>query len=291
MTPTIDPSALAIERELDLAASPERVWQALTDSAELAAWFPQRAELPTRVGATGWMEWDGHPRFLVRIDAFEPERRLVWTWASSRDADFDASATVVEWTLEAAPGGGTTLRLRETGFDSIEARRGNVLGWVDELGELLVFLAREPWERGIRRTWHLRSDPAKVWRAFADASDFATWWGSAAPIEIEPGSEGWFEWEGAGRFAVRYERVAPPTYRAWRGTIQSGAPLAEAAEVLRTEWVVVPADGGGTDVHLLETGFRGPEHHGENTEGWDTLVAGSLGQFLGEDDVAAPTAG
>ena len=47
-------------------------------TAELAAWFPQRASIPGEVGAVGWMEWDGHPRFAVRIEAFEPERFLAW---------------------------------------------------------------------------------------------------------------------------------------------------------------------------------------------------------------------
>ena len=36
-TTTLPDTVAAIERELDLAAPPDRVWRALTDSAEVAA--------------------------------------------------------------------------------------------------------------------------------------------------------------------------------------------------------------------------------------------------------------
>ena len=282
MTDTATTTIPAIERELDLAASPDRVWRALTDSTEGAAWFPERAEIPQEVGRIGWMEWDGHPRYHVRIEAWEPERYLAWRWGSSAVEDFDAASNLVEWWLESAAGGGTTLRLRETGFESIESRRGNVEGWISELGELLALLGREPWEQGIRRTWHFRSSPDRVWRAFSDEQAFNAWWGGTERIEIRPGFEGWFAWPTEGRFAMRIERVEPPTYLAWRWTTAPGVPFDEATEVLRTEWAILPREGGGTDVHLLETGFRGPKNFGENTTGWDTDVEPILRRHLGE---------
>jgi uncharacterized protein YndB with AHSA1/START domain len=282
MTETLADTAPAIERELDLAASPDRVWRALTDSTELAAWFPQRASIPHEVGAMGWMEWDGHGRYHVRIEAFEPERRLAWRWGSSLDPDFEASANLVEWTLEPSAGGGTTLRLRETGFDSLEARRGNVEGWLDELGELVALLAREPWEGGIRRTWSFTSSPERVWTAFSDPADFIDWWGGTERPEIREGYEGWFAWPTEGRFAMRIERVEPPVYLSWRWSIQPGVSFEESGEVLRTEWAIVPRDDGGTDVHLLETGFRGPDNFRENSDGWDTDVEPILRRHLGE---------
>ena len=40
----------AIERQLDFRATPERLWRALTDDAELSAWFGQGAHLDLRPG-------------------------------------------------------------------------------------------------------------------------------------------------------------------------------------------------------------------------------------------------
>lgn len=45
----------AIERTPGLEASPERVWRALTDPAELSAWFPDEArDLAVRPGGDGF---------------------------------------------------------------------------------------------------------------------------------------------------------------------------------------------------------------------------------------------
>ena len=281
----------AIERELDLAASPDRVWRALTDSGEVAQWFPQRAEIPQRAGGIGWMEWDGHPRYMVRVEAWEPERYLAWRWASETDEDFDRASNLVEWWLEPAAGGGTTLRLRESGFESGERRGGNVEGWISELGELLALLGREPWEQGIRRTWQFQSSPDRVWRAFSDEQEFNAWWGGTERIELRPGFAGWFAWPTEGRFAMRIDRVEPPTYLAWRWTTAPGVPFDEATEVLRTEWAILPREGGGTTVQLLETGFRGPENHHLNSQGWDSDVSPVLARVLGEPEAAPPIAG
>ena len=56
------------------------------------------------------------------------------------------------------------------------------------------------------------------------------------------------------------------------GRSNRASPFEEAGEVLRTEWAILPARDGGTDVHLLETGFRGPKNHRLNSEGWDTDI-------------------
>ena len=164
MTDMINASTAAIERRLDLAADPQRVWRALTDSTELAGWFSQRASFPTEVGEEGWLEWDGFGRYRVRIEQLEPGRRIAWRWASNADAPIEGESTLVEWTVESRPGGGSTLLLRESGFVRPAARGDNVAGWLSELDDLVAYLAAEPWQRGIRRTYVLRSAPARSGR-------------------------------------------------------------------------------------------------------------------------------
>ena len=75
-------SVLRFERAL--RHSPEKVWPALTDPAELAHWFPARVEVDLRPG--------GRMRFIFpgeefeaagasgRITEFEPPRLIAWKW-------------------------------------------------------------------------------------------------------------------------------------------------------------------------------------------------------------------
>ena len=276
----------SIEREAEFAAEPQRVWQALTDPAELSSWWCDAASFDLRAGAIGWMEWTEHGRYAIRIEAVEPGRRFAWRVARDRDTSLDdGPTTTVEFTISQRAGGGTNLTIREEGFVRDVDRRDNVLGWLGTVSGLSEHLAAEPWERGIRRTWSFRSSPERVWRAFGDSTEFIAWWGGTEQPEIRESYEGWFAWPTEGRFAMRIDRVEPPTYLAWRWSIQPGVAFEDSGEVLRTEWAIIPRAGGGTDVHLLETGFRGPKNFGENTTGWDTDVEPILRRHLGE---AAP---
>ncbi len=137
--------ALTIERTLQFSAPPERVWQALTDPAELARWFPDRVEQPAlEPGTDGQFFWESHGSYAFRLVAVEPPTRLVWSWARDPDVPLEETvATTVEWTLEAHSGGGTTLRLRESGFVRPEDHAGNSKGWDAELQELVDLLSDE----------------------------------------------------------------------------------------------------------------------------------------------------
>ena len=126
-----------ITRELALAAPVERVWRAITDPAELSRWFGDRTELTLVPGAEGAFSWDEHGRYAMRIDEVSPPHRLVWSWIHEPDVPFDAAtATRVEWTLEARHDGGTTLTLVESGFRTELHHQQNSEGWTSELGEL-----------------------------------------------------------------------------------------------------------------------------------------------------------
>jgi uncharacterized protein YndB with AHSA1/START domain len=133
---------LRIEKRLEFDAPVEKVWRAITEPDELAQWFGHRAELDLRPGGAGAMTWEEHGRFAVRVEAVEPPTRLVWSWVHEPDVDFeDAPATRVEWLLTEREGGGTTLRLVETGFRTELHHKQNTGGWDEELAELVTLLA------------------------------------------------------------------------------------------------------------------------------------------------------
>lgn len=276
----------AIERTLDLRAAPARVWRAISDPAELAGWFGQRCELEVRPGGRGWFEWDGDGRFDAVVEAVEEGRRLAWRWAQDAGASVETGpSTLVELTLEPRPNGGTRLHLRESGFRRPDHRTENSGGWLDELADLAGFVAEHRWEAGIRKQWALTSSVERVWAALADPAQLAVWWSMNPDLVIETGAEGWFIWEGMGRFGARFEAVEPPRYLCWTWVPETDLPVSQArpdTEMLRTEWFLEPREDGGTTLRLLETGFAGPEGFGMNDGGWDGDVVPGLRKHLGE---------
>jgi uncharacterized protein YndB with AHSA1/START domain len=138
-----------IDRSIEIQAPPERVWRALTDVAELSAWFQVEIEGQLTAGSEVWMT-SVHPdhagqRWPVRIVELTPFRRVVWRWVPGAiDPTIDyarAAQTTVTFTLEPASGG-TRLSVSETGFEDVDlARRAkafsdNTQGWA----EVLVWL-------------------------------------------------------------------------------------------------------------------------------------------------------
>jgi len=93
-----------ITREVTVAAPPDVVWDALTDPAELAAWFGADAAVDLRVGGAVRFRWpDGGERRGLVID-LDPPRLLAFRWRELRTGDSGlaiADATVVAFTLEA----------------------------------------------------------------------------------------------------------------------------------------------------------------------------------------------
>ena len=130
----------AIERTIELKASPERVWKAITDPRELVRWFPDEAEFEAEAGTTGRLTWTDHGTSRVRVERVDPPRYLAWSWESPDGRPLEEYSTRVEWTLTPRPDGGTTLTVRESGFDNAKHVEMNTQGWTHELQELVEFL-------------------------------------------------------------------------------------------------------------------------------------------------------
>jgi uncharacterized protein YndB with AHSA1/START domain len=146
-----------IDRTIELAAPPDRVWKALTRADEIAAWFQVTIEGALAPGADLWMT-SVHPqssgqRFRVRIVEMDPPRRFSWEWhpgAIDPAVDYAREPrTTVTFTLEPTARG-TRLTLSETGFDEIAlARRAKVFkdnsdGWAEVLTWFQTHVEKTP---------------------------------------------------------------------------------------------------------------------------------------------------
>ncbi len=134
-----------IERTVELAHPPAKVWVALTTAEGLAAWFGEEAAIDLRPGGLAQMTWAGGFTARMRVERVEEPTVFGYTWHIFGLPEDDPRRTYVEFTLEAA-GTGTRLTVVESGFAQLPAKAfrkaydGNTEGWAKELGELADYL-------------------------------------------------------------------------------------------------------------------------------------------------------
>jgi uncharacterized protein YndB with AHSA1/START domain len=134
-----------IERTVEIAHPPARVWAALTTAEGLGAWFGHQATIDLRPGGSAQMSWDSGDRADMRIERVDEPTVFAFTWHIYGLPDDDPRRTYVEFTLE-PDGPGTKLTVVESGFAQLpddahhKAFDGNTRGWASELAELVEYL-------------------------------------------------------------------------------------------------------------------------------------------------------
>lgn len=126
---------LAFERRL--AHTPEKVWRALTESKELAGWFPAEIQGERKPGAELSFVFAGDPSPPTKgkVIAVEPPRLFEFTWEDE----------VLRWELR--PDGEGCLLVFTTTFDDRAKASRDATGWhmcLDNLEEGLA--GRKPLE-------------------------------------------------------------------------------------------------------------------------------------------------
>lgn len=162
-TATLTPDQNAVTAEIFIAAPPARVFQAISDPAQLPKWWGQsglyrvtKSMMDVRPGGKWRSEGVGADgqTFFVEGEYLEvdPPRLLVHTWTGSYGPQV---TTVVRWELEPQPvnalhpsgpkksGTGTLVRVRQEGFKGdIASASGHMEGWKRVLGWLEAFVER-----------------------------------------------------------------------------------------------------------------------------------------------------
>jgi uncharacterized protein YndB with AHSA1/START domain len=138
-----------IQAEVQIAAPPEQVFQALTDPRQLLQWWGQKSiyhatDWRTDVRPGGQWRCEGvsganaTPYHVsgeyVEVD---PPRLVSYTWVASWSGPHK---TLVRWELERASGG-TLVRLRHSGFAEAggEAAQAHYQGWRIVIGWMQAF--------------------------------------------------------------------------------------------------------------------------------------------------------
>jgi uncharacterized protein YndB with AHSA1/START domain len=124
--------------EIEVQATPQQVWRAVTEADHIIRWFAPQARVEPGLGGKVWISWGPGMEGEAPIHLWEPDRRFGWT-----EGEGDR-AKLVELTIEAKDGF-TLVRLTQGGFgdgprhaDEYESVDG---GWQTFLASLQHALA------------------------------------------------------------------------------------------------------------------------------------------------------
>jgi uncharacterized protein YndB with AHSA1/START domain len=110
-----DTPAPEVTRTVELDATVDEVWTALTDDRERAAWFGGDGTIDIRPGGVGEVCAPDGSVQRVQVDTVEPGRRLGWRWSPMSGG----AASDVEFVVESLPQGArltvTERRVASTG--------------------------------------------------------------------------------------------------------------------------------------------------------------------------------
>jgi uncharacterized protein YndB with AHSA1/START domain len=102
-----DQKAPWVERETLVEASPEEVWEALTDEDRLEEWLAPEVELDPVEGGEIAVR-DGDDQRTGRVETVEERERFAFTWSRPGEGE-----SFVEFSIAALPGG-TRVTVVET---------------------------------------------------------------------------------------------------------------------------------------------------------------------------------
>ena len=108
-----DEKARWVERETMVEASPEEVWEALTDEDRLEEWIAPEVELDPVEGGEISIG-DGEDRRNGTVETVVEEKRFAFTWTRPGEGE-----SFVEFTIEPLPGG-TRVKVVETATNTAD---------------------------------------------------------------------------------------------------------------------------------------------------------------------------
>ena len=120
---------------IEIAASPETVFEYLTTNEGMTAWMGQYADLDPTPGGRFAVDIAGHP---VRGEFLQVEhpRRVVVSWGFAGSEDLPAGTSTVEFRLSRT-GVGTRVDLCHSDLPETEVR-GHADGWANFLPRLVI---------------------------------------------------------------------------------------------------------------------------------------------------------
>ena len=187
---TLQDQTRSAEGQIEVDATAERVWQALTDAGELVRWFPLDAKVEPGPGGSFYLSWLNEFAATMEIQVWDPPRHLRTAWTFHEEGPTQVTDYYIE-----AKGGSTVVRAVTSGFPLDESWDGWVegtnRGWAFELRSLKHYLERHAGEP--RHVLYLRRriplSNQEAWTRLSDDLELAPWLTSGQVFDERPGSQ------------------------------------------------------------------------------------------------------
>jgi len=216
------------EVQIEIAASPEQVWEAISTGQGIQSWFCPIASVEPGVGGKTTIKWTEGMEASPRIEIWEPGRHL----QTSSDRPEPGQPNVVDYFIEGS-GGTTILRLVHSGFgDSADFNseyESTGTAW-----PVFLNLLKHSVERGVNTCTNvtlfrmIEVPPATVWEKLAPHV-------TGRPRYVAPkGHCGCFELADSAMLGLFCEKCGGSSMLTLMQLLY-GAP-AEQAEAAREHW-------------------------------------------------------
>jgi uncharacterized protein YndB with AHSA1/START domain len=209
------------EGEIEVNASEERIWQALTDEKELVRWFPLDARVEPGPGGSVYLSWLNEFAATTEIQVWDPPRHLRTAWSFH---DEDQPTQVTDYYIETR-GGRTVVRAVTSGFP-LDASwdgwvEGTERGWAFELRSLKHYLERHAGEPRhvvyLRRRIPISNEAA--WARLRGDRELRPWLTTGQAFDHRPASQ--------------YAAVVnDPADALFRVSVEPGGPGADQREIV-----------------------------------------------------------
>jgi uncharacterized protein YndB with AHSA1/START domain len=150
----LDP--VSVTRSVNVAVSPERLWELLVDADQLARWYAfDGADLEATRSGRVELRWKEHGAFRGRVVDVVPHEVFSFRLAVEPDTDpVDGRSTLVAFTLKPSGAGRTLLTVRQTGYPDLDPTLGRAAELADQ--------DREGWEAGLALLTRLVAEPSEA---------------------------------------------------------------------------------------------------------------------------------
>jgi uncharacterized protein YndB with AHSA1/START domain len=187
---TVQEQTRSAEGEIEIEATAEQVWQALTDERELVRWFPLDAKVEPGPGGSFYLSWLNEFAATTEIQVWDPPRHLRTAWSFHEEGPTQVTDYYIE-----TRSGRTVIRAVTSGFPHDPSWDGWVegteRGWAFELRSLKHYLERHIGEPRyvvyLRRRTPLSNQEA--WARLSDDRELRLWLTSGQVFDERPASQ------------------------------------------------------------------------------------------------------